>query len=135
MGDHRRDAVPAGAACLTARAQIQQAQLTHERHIGAVEPELTDLAEQDGPVDVHVIGEPRAQIVAEGLEAARLGLPGGAHRLQILPNSLPVAAGVPDDRRHRPAAARKRVNLEIVLLCEHPAGASLRVAGISDPRP
>ncbi len=39
------------------RGQAQQAQLAHERHIGAIEPELTGLAKEDGPFDVHVMGE------------------------------------------------------------------------------
>lgn len=39
---------------------------------------------------------------------------------QIPPDGLVIAAGMPGDRRHRPAPRLQRVNLHVVLLCEHP---------------
>ncbi len=73
-----RDAVPAGPARLAARAQPEQPQLPHERHVGALEPELDDLAIEHRPVDVRVIDQSRCQVVAERLKAARRPAPATA---------------------------------------------------------
>ena len=62
-------AVPAGPTRLATRAQPEQPQLTHERHIRTIEPELDDLPVKDRPVDVCVIDEPRDQVVAKRLQA------------------------------------------------------------------
>ena len=113
-------AVPAGPARLAARPQPEQPQLPHERHVGAIEPELEDLAIEHRPVDVRVIDEPRDEVVTKRLQAARrrLALRGGPG--QILADRLAVTAGVPRDRRHRPAPPRQGVDLHIVLLSQHP---------------
>ena len=65
-------AVPAGPAGLAHRPQPEPAQLPHQRRVGAIEPELD--APRDSStvaVDVRVIREPRHQVVAKRLQAAR----------------------------------------------------------------
>jgi hypothetical protein len=113
-------AVPAGPARLAAWAQLEQPQLAHERHVGAIEPELEHLAVEHRPVDMRVIDEPRGQVLAERLKAARRRLPRRRRPGQIAPHGLAVTARVPRDRRHRPAPPRQGVDLHIVLLSQHP---------------
>jgi len=122
--DHGGETMCAGAASLAARPQRQEAQLAHEGHIGAVKPQLDELSEQHAAVDVHVLGEARRQVLRIRLEAAWRRALGGLLALQVLEHGLAVAAGVSCDRRDRPAAARERMDLHIVLLSQHPLGAS-----------
>src|SRR5438876_1049993 len=60
------------------------------------------------------------QAHAKRLKTARLGRANELRCLQILAHRLAIAACVTGDRRDRPAPARKRVNLHIVLLRQHP---------------
>lgn len=54
---------------------------------------------------------------------------------QVATHGLAVSAGVPRDRRHRPASPRQGVDLHIVLLSQHPPGASIQIAGVENQRP
>jgi len=120
MDELNGHAVPAGPTGLAARPQPEQPQLPNERHVGTIEPEPEELAVEDRAVDVSVLAQPRDQVLTERLDAARRRLSRRRRPRQIATHSLAVTTGVPRDRRHRPAPPRKRVDLHIVLLGQHP---------------
>lgn len=113
--------MPAGATRLTAWAQPEQAHLAHERHIRPLKPEIGHLPVEHRAVNMGVVGKTRRQILTKRLEAARRRLRYGRGLDQVLTDRLAITAGVPGDRRYRPAPARQGVDLHIVLLCQHPS--------------
>jgi hypothetical protein len=93
------------------RPQLQPAQLTDQRRVGPVEPGPW-LAVQHGRVEVRIIDEPRLDVAAKRLQATRRRRPmlaSALAALQVLAHRLRVAAGVPGDLRHLPAARLQRV--------------------------
>jgi len=111
-----------GLAAIADRSHAELADLADQRRVGAIEPERDELAEQHAGAHVRVIDEPRLEVGAVGLQAARLRLPGGSVAGQVLRDRLAVPAGVPGDRGLRPTSARERVYLHVVLLGQHPHG-------------
>jgi hypothetical protein len=126
--DRRRHG--AGAAGQAGRSQLQPAQLAHHGRVGALEAEAGQLAVQHRGEHVVVLGEAGAQVLPVGLQAAGGPLSLAAVIAQVGANGLAVAAGVAGDGRDRPPPFGKCVDLHVVLLCEHPLGASRRFAGI-----
>ena len=124
-------------ADLTWRPQLKPPQLAHQRRIGAIETGVDELTKQHRRLQVLVVREARLDVGAERLQAARRRRPADqrtARRGKVLAHRLAVTAGMAADRRHRPATRSKRVNLHVILLCEHPPGAlQTRVAGIKHP--
>lgn len=132
----RRRLAAAVLADHTHRPQLEPAQLPHQRRVGAVEADRRQLAMEHRHLQVRVVAEARLDVAAVGLQAARRRPPPLAAALapQIAPHRLRIPAGVPGDRSHRPGARSERVNLHVVVLCEHPRGAlPTRVAGIEHP--
>jgi hypothetical protein len=113
-------AVPAGPARLAARPQPEQPQLPHERHVGTIEPKLDDLAVEHRPIDMRILDEPRHAVLAKRIDAARHWRAQRRRPGQIAAHGLAVTAGVPRNRKHRPAPPRQGVDLHIVLLSQHP---------------
>src|SRR3954471_4883059 len=68
---------------------------------------------------MRVIGEARDHVLAKRLKAARRRLAPRPRPLEVLAHRLAIPAGVPRDRRNRPAPPRERVDLHIVLLSQH----------------
>lgn len=118
------------------RPQLKAPQLPDQRRVAAIEPGLGELAEQHRRVQVRVIDEPRLDIATERFQAARRRpavLP-DALALHVLRDRLAVAAGMPADRGHGPAARLQRVYLHVVLLCEHPPRVLLVRCGFENRR-
>ena len=75
---------PTGLAALAHRPQPQLADLTHQRGIGAIEPQPDQLLIQRRRQRVRVVVEPRLQIRPERLQTTRRPLPRRALTSQIL---------------------------------------------------
>ncbi len=76
-----------------------------------------------------VVGKARFQVFAEGLDAAGRPLALGLPLLQVDAHRLAVAPSVAGDGRDRPPPLEQRMDLHVILLCEHSPGVSLRIAG------
>jgi hypothetical protein len=118
------DVHAAGLAAIADRSQPELADLADQRRVGAIEPERHQLVEQHARSDVRVVPEPRLEVGAVGLQAARRRLPCGPVAGQVLRDRLAIPAGMSRDRGLRPSPARERVYLHVVLLGQHPPRSS-----------
>jgi len=118
-------------ARLAHRPHTPQPQRPGERGIRPVIAEVGDLVEQGRRPQMRVLNQPgRAArgVPCERVVTGRCPDPDLPFPVEIHLDRLAVPADMPGDRRDRPTPPAQRVDVHVVLLCEHEAG-PLRVAG------
>ncbi|CCW10423.1 hypothetical protein EBESD8_9540 [Rhodococcus aetherivorans] len=132
MLDHRVRALRGARAGWADRAQVAGADLAGQRLIRRGVAEVLEFVAQGPRPQVRVLAQPGRDVVDERLERVLTGAfahTGGGGSVQVVADGASVAAGVPGDRRDRPASLVQCVYLHIVLPCQHEKAGLLRGAG------
>ncbi len=117
------------------RAEPAAPDLPGQRLIRRLEPQSLKLVEQCDPPQMRVLDQPSGHIVQIRRERVEgtIAHPRFPLTVQIVPDRFPVPADMTGDRSDRPALPAKRVDIHVVLPCDHEKWVSFEL--VSGQRP